>query len=788
MVKIKIFYLLFINELYSLIFTDLNDECLSSIINVSNKINNKTKEQISNLTELINFLENNESELISNEYLIKFYPFNEDILSIKDYLDIYISQQCHKGISNNYNINEDESYIILLYDLINIQKSYFLILDIENSICIDSSFDFTFCSADPIIFSNRMDIKNNFLNVDIRNILYAKEFNIDLFNFQTDFFKNICFNFSSYEGIDVPLEIRKNDYFQKITLCDINKGAYYLDFELDIENNEIKFKCIYGFFHSIEKQNEFISNYQKEIDSINYSYFNFKIIKCFEKFFLFRNYKNNYDGIILICITIIQIFLFIIFCIIGVSPIEKKIKKELSVRQEKLKKSVSINKKNIQQKNSNSKGDSRYRLSEQIPDRRNFEFLNLRRCNKKEDKKEDRKEDKKEDKKKGIKNALNLYSHNNLIIGYNLNKEENSNQVNNSSTKQIIINSSQKKGQNKYLKKKSKKMVNKKSDDRKRIKNNNPPVKKARKKKVKFKKENNENNGNKINNNMQKENNFIIECINNDKYINNVNNVNSNYIEYNSQMEMKQVETKNQNIKIKTIKNISEKKNISEYEINELSFISSKKYDKRTFAQVYFSIIKQNHLLLNTFFNFNDYELIYNKISLLIIQVSICFFFNTLFFSNKQIKNIYHNKKENKLAFHFGILKAFFVSIFASFILDLLKFVCLSNKAIIIILKEKDLQKANDFISLYLKNKKIKLYIYYILSLLFLFLSIYYVVIFCSIFINSQLYLFLDSFISCIMIFMYPLFISIFISLFRVISIKRDNLYYFKIYYFLKIL
>ena len=169
MVKIKIFYLLFINELYSLIFTDLNDECLSSIINVSNKINNKTKEQISNLTELINFLENNESELISNEYLIKFYPFNEDILSIKDYLDIYISQQCHKGISNNYNINEDESYIILLYDLINIQKSYFLILDIENSICIDSSFDFTFgcktrSSGSSSPFSFRRFFRNSRFN------------------------------------------------------------------------------------------------------------------------------------------------------------------------------------------------------------------------------------------------------------------------------------------------------------------------------------------------------------------------------------------------------------------------------------------------------------------------------------------------------------------------------------------------------------------------------------------------------------------------------------------------
>jgi len=251
---------------------------------------------------------------------------------------------------------------------------------------------------------------------------------------------------------------------------------------------------------------------------------------------------------------------------------------------------------------------------------------------------------------------------------------------------------------------------------------------------------------------------------------------------------MKQAETKNKNIKIKTVKHISEKKNISEYEINELSFISSKKYDKRTFGQIYFSIIKQNHLLLNIFFNFNNYELIYNKISLLIIQISICIFFNALFFSNNQIKNIYHNKKEKKLAFHFGILKAFFVSILSSSILDLLKFVCLSNKSIIIILKEKDLQKANDLISLYLKTKKIKLYIYYIISLVFLIFSIYYVVIFCSIFIKSQLFLIIDSFISCILIFMYPLFISIFISLFRVISIKKDNFYYFKIYYFLKIL
>mgnify|MGYP006873054561 CR=1 FL=1 len=55
MVKIKIFYLLFINELHSLIFTDLKDKCLSSLIIALNKINNKTENQVSNLTEFINY-------------------------------------------------------------------------------------------------------------------------------------------------------------------------------------------------------------------------------------------------------------------------------------------------------------------------------------------------------------------------------------------------------------------------------------------------------------------------------------------------------------------------------------------------------------------------------------------------------------------------------------------------------------------------------------------------------------------------------------------------------------
>lgn len=204
--------------------------------------------------------------------------------------------------------------------------------------------------------------------------------------------------------------------------------------EFDIENNEIKFKCIYGFFHSIEKQNEYIRKSKKEIDNISYSYFNFKIIFCIKKFFLFKDYKNNYGGIIIICITFIQIFIFIIFCILDISPL-KKLKKELSIKQERLINNSSQNKKNIEKNNPNSVGESKHRLSEQIQIRRNFDFLNLKKNNKREDKKEDQKEDKKDDKKKGIKKAFNLCSHNNLIIGYNINKDENSNQINNSSTK-----------------------------------------------------------------------------------------------------------------------------------------------------------------------------------------------------------------------------------------------------------------------------------------------------------------------------------------------------------------
>ena len=78
-----------------------------------------------------------------------------------------------------------------------------------------------------------------------------------------------------------------------LKLYDINKGAYYLDYEF--ERKEIKFNCIYGFFHSIEKQNEYIRKYEEEIDNIKYPYFNLKIITCTTKFFLFKNYRHYFN-------------------------------------------------------------------------------------------------------------------------------------------------------------------------------------------------------------------------------------------------------------------------------------------------------------------------------------------------------------------------------------------------------------------------------------------------------------------------------------------------------------
>ena len=60
--------------------------------------------------------------------------------------------------------------------------------------------------------------------------------------------------------------------------------------------------------------------------------------------------------------------------------------------------------------------------------------------------------------------------------------------------------------------------------------------------------------------------------------------------------------------------------NFNEEEINSLSYEEAIKYDKRTFFQYYYSILKYKYTIFFTFFSKNDYNIFIIKLTLFLFH------------------------------------------------------------------------------------------------------------------------------------------------------------------------
>ena len=78
----------------------------------------------------------------------------------------------------------------------------------------------------------------------------------------------------------------------------------------------------------------------------------------------------------------------------------------------------------------------------------------------------------------------------------------------------------------------------------------------------------------------------------------------------------------------------AENKITNDNEINLLGYEEARHKDKRTYCQYYCSLLKNEHLILFTFIQNNDYNLLSLKFSLFILTVSLEIAINALFFSD----------------------------------------------------------------------------------------------------------------------------------------------------------
>ena len=142
----------------------------------------------------------------------------------------------------------------------------------------------------------------------------------------------------------------------------------------------------------------------------------------------------------------------------------------------------------------------------------------------------------------------------------------------------------------------------------------------------------------KVNNNCNDILNEKINISNNSNIKIKLNKSNKSLIDNNNKIQKKVLSYKESLIKNNSILNYND------YELNWLSYEIALKYDKRSYFQYYYSLLKTNHPLIFSFFPSNDYNSQSIKICLFLFSFAFYFGINSLFYTDKKMHIIYEEK------------------------------------------------------------------------------------------------------------------------------------------------
>jgi hypothetical protein len=233
--------------------------------------------------------------------------------------------------------------------------------------------------------------------------------------------------------------------------------------------------------------------------------------------------------------------------------------------------------------------------------------------------------------------------------------------------------------------------------------------------------------------------------------------------------------------------NVKEKtKNYNDEELNSLSYKQALLYDKRTFIQYYWDLLKRKHLILFTFISNNDYNIFHIKLSLFLFSFSLYFTVNALFFEDKTMHKIYESK--GNLDFLFKIPQVLYSTIISSFINIIIKLLALSNKDILkikqITNKEESLKESAKLS----KILKIKFNLFFIISFVFLLFFWYFIAAFCAVYKNTQGILIENTMTSFGLSLLNPFGLNLLPAIFRIPALRATKQNLECVYKFSKLL
>ena len=213
--------------------------------------------------------------------------------------------------------------------------------------------------------------------------------------------------------------------------------------------------------------------------------------------------------------------------------------------------------------------------------------------------------------------------------------------------------------------------------------------------------------------------------------------------------------------------------NFNDEELNTLEYEIALVCDKRTYFQYYWSLLKKKQLILFTFIPANDYNVLSLKISLFLLSFSLYFTINGFFFSDDTMHKIHEDNGAFNIIYQ--IPQILYSSIVSAIINMILKMLSLSEKNILLIKQEKDINLAFKKSKSIEKCITIKFIIFFILSISFLIFFWYFISCFCAVYTNTQIILIKDTLVSFGLSMLYPFGLNLLPGFFRMPALRAKN-------------
>ena len=209
----------------------------------------------------------------------------------------------------------------------------------------------------------------------------------------------------------------------------------------------------------------------------------------------------------------------------------------------------------------------------------------------------------------------------------------------------------------------------------------------------------------------------------------------------------------------------------SDYELNKLRYKEAIKSDKRTFLQLYWAILKRDHLLI-TFINCNDYNLLSIKLTRFVFFIASIMALNAFFFSDDSMHKLFLNY--GKYDFVQQIPKIIYTIIISQLLELFLCFLSYTDKYFYQIksnLMDGKTKKVNKIV----RCIQIKLIIFFIFVGIMLVVYWYVISVFCGIYRNTQITMIKDSLISFSIVLAYPFALYLVPSGLRICALRNTK-------------